>query len=143
MKCHNTFHVSKIKPYKPYNRSFPQRSVPTYPSPTITEEGFEEFVVEKILDKQISGHPPNQSIKYLVRWKGYDNSFDSWEPESFLSNCQALDDYENKPSSSRVPINKPSSTPPSNPSKRKSPRNHRNSSINIITEARGGVLKFT
>lgn len=48
------------------------------------EEGIEnEYKVEKILEmKCMSGKP-----HYLVRWKGYDTSENTWEPIKNLRGC--------------------------------------------------------
>lgn len=46
------------------------------------------YVVEKILDKQ---------TWYLIKWEGYPDSDNQWEPEDHLLTCQDLiDEYENE-----------------------------------------------
>lgn len=45
-----------------------------------------EFEVEKILDKRII----NRKTQYLVKWKGFDEAENTWEPKSNLSKCQQL-----------------------------------------------------
>ncbi|KAL6077822.1 Chromobox protein 1 [Balamuthia mandrillaris] len=50
------------------------------------EEAEEEFEIENILDCRT-----NKGIKeYLVKWKGYPSSQNTWQPESDLTNCQEL-----------------------------------------------------
>jgi len=46
-----------------------------------------DYAVEKILEKRISG---NGRPVYLVKWKGYSSSDNTWEPESHVANCQDL-----------------------------------------------------
>ncbi|CAG9336224.1 unnamed protein product [Blepharisma stoltei] len=46
----------------------------------------EEYEVEAILDKKIT----RKSIFYLVKWKNFDDSYNSWEPIENLSNCKDL-----------------------------------------------------
>ncbi|EOX97070.1 Chromomethylase 1, putative [Theobroma cacao] len=54
-----------------------------------SEDSSEEFEVERLLD--ICFGDPNQVNKpglyFKVRWKGYDASYDTWEPMKGLSNC--------------------------------------------------------
>jgi hypothetical protein len=88
MRCHNVFHVSKLKPWKIANEHFPTRSTPTNPSPTLDDEGEEIFEAEQILDTKVVGRWRKR--KFLVRWKGYDASHDTWEPVENLSDCQDL-----------------------------------------------------
>jgi hypothetical protein len=52
----------------------------------IAEETENEYEVEEILEaRRISGRP-----HYLVRWKGYDTSENTWEPIENLRGCPQL-----------------------------------------------------
>ena len=57
------------------------------PSPPPPQE--ELFNVEQVLCAERVG----SVWRYLVRWKGYDDSNDSWEPEKSLSHCPVLQAY--------------------------------------------------
>lgn len=48
----------------------------------------QEWEVEKILDSEYSEE--KRQVEYLVKWKGYENTENSWEPPENLTNCQAL-----------------------------------------------------
>ncbi len=73
MRKHPVFHVSLLKPAP--------REAPTVQETTI--ESDKEYQVEKILGKNSEG-------KYLIKWKGYENSENTWEPSTNLTNCQDL-----------------------------------------------------
>lgn len=45
----------------------------------------EEFEVEKILDSRLD--KPTGKIEFLVKWRGYAKSANSWEPEDNLGHC--------------------------------------------------------
>ncbi|XP_054401470.2 testis-specific chromodomain protein Y 1-like [Pongo abelii] len=45
----------------------------------------QEFEVESIVDKR---RDKNGNTDYLIRWKGYDQQDDTWEPEQHLRNCE-------------------------------------------------------
>ena len=70
---HNVFHVSFLDPVKA--TSLPPRIPP--PPPTVyVKDGQEYFEVEDILDSKRIG----RRLHYLVKWKGFPDSENSWEP---------------------------------------------------------------
>jgi len=66
------FHISLLEPA--YENEFKGRNIPT-PKPIILN-GEKEYKVESILDSKKFYN----KIKYLIHWKGYDDSENSWEP---------------------------------------------------------------
>jgi len=59
----------------------------------ILEDGV--FIVEKIVNRRVG---PNRRVEYLVKWKGYPDSDNTWEPQQNLSeSCPLLiDEFEIK-----------------------------------------------
>jgi len=74
---HPVFHVSKLEPYHedPQFPNFPQ------PPPDVLE-GEPEWEVEEVLDSKLD----RSTLKFLVKWKGWSISDNSWEPEDNLTN---------------------------------------------------------
>jgi len=75
--------VSQLHPYKP----------PTIPGQQITPqapvevEGEEEYIVEEILDSCLRCN----KLEFLVKWEGYTNENNSWEPEDNCKNvCNTI-----------------------------------------------------
>ena len=84
MKCHNVFHVSLLAAFRSDGRYQP-------PPPPVEVDGELEYTVECILDHKKWGR--NQR-RFLVRWLGYGPESDSWEPESYLCDVDALHEYK-------------------------------------------------
>lgn len=76
MKIHPVFHISLLE-RAPANAKEPNNI-------ELDETTEEEYEVEKILArKKVKGQ-----IYYLVKWKGYDTSENTWEPIKNLTNCR-------------------------------------------------------
>ena len=55
-------------------------------------QGNEEFEIEAILTHRTY---KNGKTRYLIKWKGYNTSKNTWEPKSNLSNAEEeLNDYK-------------------------------------------------
>jgi hypothetical protein len=84
-----TFHMVEVKPYNENDQSlFPSQEL-ARPGSIITEDGMQEYFVEKIIDARKRG----RGMQYLVRWLGYGPEEDQWLPGSELVDNTALDDW--------------------------------------------------
>ena len=79
-KRHPVFHVDRLRPAKQAT-VIPSREAPK-PLPVIVEEE-KEYEVEEILDSRLS----RRKFQYLVKWKGYDETENSWEPVDNVQNA--------------------------------------------------------
>jgi hypothetical protein len=75
VNIHPVFHVSQLKPFVPST----VEAVPT-PPPLYADRRGGIFVVEAILGKR----KYRGRWQYLVKWDGYDESENTWEPSSSL-----------------------------------------------------------
>jgi len=73
-KIHDTFHASLLSPYRETTAYGPNFSQP--PPNLINDE--EQYEVEQIHNHRYFGH--NRTLQYLIHWKGYPDSDDTWEP---------------------------------------------------------------
>ena len=59
----------------------------------------EEFVVEKIIDKRKG---PHGKLQYLIKWKGYEDKDNSWEPIDNIYCDDLIAEFENEQSKNKV-----------------------------------------
>jgi Chromo (CHRromatin Organisation MOdifier) domain len=87
-KVHPMFHTSLLSPYKETEEHGPNFLEP----PPEVIEGAEEYEVEAILgDKTI-----RKKRHYLIKWKGYANMHNSWEPDDQVHTDDLVKEYNNK-----------------------------------------------
>ena len=87
-KIHNVFHANLITPYKETAMHGPNYSRP----PPDLVDGEEEFEVEQIIDMKQMGR--GRKTHYLVKWKGYPTSDNSWEPEKNLNTDELIAEFK-------------------------------------------------
>ena len=86
------FHAHLLKRYIPNDPLlFPDRE-PARPRPIVTEDGTEEWYIDKIVDANWCG----RGVQYLVHYKGYGREHDEWRPGSEMANVDALDKWEDE-----------------------------------------------
>lgn len=92
LKLHDVFHVDRLSPWRGNEIN---GCLPPPPEP-IEIEGEEEYEVDRILDSRCY----RNQLQYLVRWKGYGEGEDSWEPASNLTNApeKVAEFHEHAPS---------------------------------------------
>jgi hypothetical protein len=84
-KIHNVFHASLLTPYKETPEHGPNFAEP---SPDLID-GEPEWEVEQLLG---SRRRRNQ-LQYLVRWKGFSEAHDSWEPSAHIHADQLVTNF--------------------------------------------------
>ena len=72
-KIHDMFHASLLSPYRETTAHSPNFSQP--PPDLINDE--EQYEVEQIRNHRYFGR--NRTLQYLIHWKGYPDSDDTWE----------------------------------------------------------------
>ena len=87
MKIHPVFHVDLLTRYKKTTAHRPNYKQP----PPDIINGEPEWEVEKIIKSQHTGR--HKKLQFLVRWKGFPSSEDSWVPESDLSALDLVEEF--------------------------------------------------
>jgi hypothetical protein len=91
-RLHNSFHISRLKPAYP-GTAMPENQ-PDEPERLIDNSADNEYEIERIMRSRIRADGRKE---YLIRWKGYDRSEDTWEPASGLTMAkEALQDFEDR-----------------------------------------------
>ena len=80
------FHVSDLCPYHPNNPDLFPGCEHARPTPVVTENGVEEWYIERILDQCHHGH----GFQFLIKWADYPDSEASWLPRGSVDECAAL-----------------------------------------------------
>jgi hypothetical protein len=88
MKIHPTFGVSLLQPYK---EGHPGQTQAPPPLVELDHEGQEQFIPERILD---GGQNDDGSFSYLVKWEGYTQQHNSWEPYDSLKDTEVFKAYQ-------------------------------------------------
>jgi hypothetical protein len=92
MKIHPVFHNFLLKPYHKTKEHGPNYKKPT-PEIVNNEEG--HYKIETILMARPTRN--KKSTQYLIKWKGYPASENSWLPEKELTNAkELLDQFKQK-----------------------------------------------
>ena len=89
-KIHNVFHANLITPYKETELHRPNF---TRPPPDLVD-GEEEYDVEKIIDMKQMGQW--HKTYYLVKWKGYPTSDNSWEPRENIHAEELIREFQKR-----------------------------------------------
>jgi len=76
---HDPFHISLLDPVK--STPIPPHRLPAAPPATYIKDNQEHFEVDDILDS----HRIRNQLEYLIKWKGYPDSDNSWEPFSHIA----------------------------------------------------------
>ena len=92
MKIHPVFHNSLLKPYHDTKEHGPNYKKP---APEIVNDKEEHFEIETILMARPTCN--RKSTQYLIKWKGYPTSENSWLPKKELTNAkELLDQFKQK-----------------------------------------------
>ena len=137
-KIHLVFHASLLTPYKEteeHGRNFEQ------PPPDLIE-GEPEYKVEQIISSRRVGHK-KKVLQYLLRWKGYSQAHDSWEPAKQVYAPELVKEfYDKNPLAIRTVSTLPTQPILSNTSQPHSPSSYlMQPLINYVTDKKYQELK--
>jgi hypothetical protein len=84
-RIHPVFHNSLLRPYKETPAHGPNYDKPP---PEIVEGETDHYEVEAIAKSRLT--PNRKGVQYLVKWKGYPDSENSWIPASGMKHATDL-----------------------------------------------------
>jgi hypothetical protein len=96
-------------------------------APEVEGEEEEEYVVEKIVDKRVS---KSGKTEYFLKWKGYGDEDNTWEPKENVSCKDMIADFEKKLKEKKTTpaAKRKSDSPKNNKSEEKKAKKEDNSS---------------
>ena len=80
-KIHDVINMSQVRPYKPPVIG----QCVTLPE-AVEVEDIPKYEVEEVLNSRLK----KGKLEYLVKWSGYTNDHNTWEPESNLTNSKEV-----------------------------------------------------
>src|SRR5579864_1202400 len=95
-KIHDVFHASLLSPYRETTAHGPNYSRP--PPDLINDE--EQYEVEAIRSHRRHGR--SRQLQYLIKWKGYPGSNNTWEPESQVHAPDLVRSYHKRRSTQAI-----------------------------------------
>jgi Chromo (CHRromatin Organisation MOdifier) domain len=84
---HNMFHASLLSPYHEMTAHGPNFS---WPPPDLID-GEEEYEVERVVNHW--HHGKARRLQYLIKWKGYPESDNTWEPSNQVHAPELIREY--------------------------------------------------
>jgi Chromo (CHRromatin Organisation MOdifier) domain len=97
-KIHDVFHTSLLSPYTETDTHGPNFVRP----PPDLIGGEQEYEVEHIINHQHTGR--GKMLQYLIKWKGYLESDNTWEPTSHLHTPQLIKEYQKRIGGSSIKV---------------------------------------
>jgi Chromo (CHRromatin Organisation MOdifier) domain len=89
-RLHPVFHASLLSPYK----EMEEHGANFLEPPLDVIEGEEEYEVEQVLDSRRVGR--KKHLQYLLKWKGYSEAHNSWEPADQVHATELIENYHKK-----------------------------------------------
>jgi hypothetical protein len=87
---HDVFHASLLRPYKETEQKGANY---TRPPPDLVQ-GEAEYEVESIINHRHQGR--NRALQYLLKWKGYPDADNTWEPADQVHAPELIKQYHKK-----------------------------------------------